>query len=182
MLHSEFHRHGGEVVCIGFLCDMPIEAGLLHDAAPLAQLAEKIVGEISVQQYGFQRMAELYTEEILLHINRRTGNKASAFQFAYVAEYLRSNCQNRIALAELAKQLHMSYEYFRHKFRASYGVFPQKFLMEARLSAAAQQLSETENSCTQIAANCGFSDSAQFSMMFRHKYGLTPTEYRRKNR
>lgn len=179
-LHSEFHRHAGEVICIGFSCDTSIEAGLLHNAAPLVQLAEKIVGEISVQHYGFQRMAELYAEEILLHIKRRTGSKSSAFQFEYVAEYLRSNFQNRIVLAELARQFHMSYEYFRHKFRESYGVSPQRFLMEARLNAATQQLTETEYSCTQIAVNCGFSDSSQFSMMFRHRYGLTPTEYRRK--
>lgn len=180
-LHSELHMQDGEVLCIGFLCDEAMTAEVRHDTMSLIQLAERVVHEISAQEYGFRRMAEIYLEEILIRIRREMGYEAATFRFEYVAEYLRSNFRGKISLAGLAKQLHMSYEYFRHRFRDNYGASPQKFLIEARLNAAAQQLIETDNSCTQIAENCGFSDSAQFSMMFRRRFGMTPTEYRRRD-
>lgn len=180
-LHSELHMQDGEVICIGFLCDEAMTAEVRHDSMSLIQLAERVVHEISAQEYGFRRMAEIYLEEILIRIRREMGYEAATFRFEYVAEYLRSNFRGKISLAGLAKQLHMSYEYFRHRFRDNYGASPQKFLIEARLNAAAQQLIETDNSCTQIAENCGFSDSAQFSMMFRRRFGMTPTEYRRRD-
>lgn len=180
-LHSELHMQDGEVLCIGFLCDEAMTAEVRHDSMSLIQLAERVVHEISAQEYGFRRMAEIYLEEILIRIRREMGYEAATFRFEYVAEYLRSNFRGKISLAGLAKQLHMSYEYFRHRFRDNYGASPQKFLIEARLNAAAQQLIETDNSCTQIAENCGFSDSAQFSMMFRRRFGMTPTEYRRRD-
>jgi bacterial regulatory helix-turn-helix proteins, araC family len=36
---------------------------------------------------------------------------------------------------------------------------------------------EPDRNCTQVALECGFSSSAQFSTMFREKYGITPKKY-----
>jgi AraC-like DNA-binding protein len=55
------------------------------------------------------------------------------------------------------------------------------FILDRRLDAAAKALAQGPNgrSITDLAFDCGFSDSAYFSRCFRHRYGASPREYRR---
>lgn len=43
---------------------------------------------------------------------------------------------------------------------------------------AAAELISTDDTITQIALRCGFSDSNYFKDVFKKKYGVTPREYR----
>lgn len=80
-LHSELHTRDGEVICIGFLCDEAMTAEVLHDTMSLVQLAERVDHEIGAQEYAFQRMAEIYLEEILIRIRRGNGIRGSDIPF-----------------------------------------------------------------------------------------------------
>lgn len=45
------------------------------------------------------------------------------------------------------------------------------------MEKAKKMLEEPDRNCTQVVLECGFSSSAQFSTMFREKYGITPKKY-----
>ncbi len=54
-----------------------------------------------------------------------------------------------------------------------------EYLVLIRLRSAAYELLSTDQSVTQIALHCGFSDSNYFKDAFKKKFGLTPRDYRR---
>ena len=57
------------------------------------------------------------------------------------------------------------------------------FILEARLEKAVARLTaERRGSITELAFDCGFSDSAYFSRCFRAHFGVSPRDYRQQRR
>ena len=56
---------------------------------------------------------------------------------------------------------------------------PFEYLMEYRLRMATVQLTETDQSVSQISYDCGFSSPSYFGKEFRAAMGCTPVEYRK---
>lgn len=57
---------------------------------------------------------------------------------------------------------------------------PLGYLQSFRLQNACVRLAETEDSVTQIAADCGFSSLSYFGKVFHRAFGCTPVAYRAK--
>ena len=74
----------------------------------------------------------------------------------------------------LARELGVSYSWFRHTFAAHTGLSPHQYLLEFRLVRARSLLTETEFSVKEIATQTGFEDEFYFSRLFRQKLNLTP--------
>ena len=99
--------------------------------------------------------------------------------FDYIIHYIKENFHEKIILADCARQLNLSYDYFQHKFKALTGFSPRQFLLMQRLAASEKMLAAGNLSCTKIAYLCGFSSSAQYSAIFKREYGLTPLQFRK---
>ena len=119
--------------------------------------------------------------EMFIYINRASNvnNKISATNFEYIINNMDEKYTQKLYLPEYAKQLNISYDYFRHKFKEITGYSPQQYIMNKRLETAIELLSSTNSSCTEISEKCGFSDSAQFSKMFKEQYNMSPRQYRK---
>lgn len=48
-----------------------------------------------------------------------------------------------------------------------------------RINASVNLLENSDDSCTEIAYRCGFLTSAQFSYIFKKKFGLSPLQYKK---
>ncbi|OZI51975.1 response regulator [Bordetella genomosp. 5] len=81
-------------------------------------------------------------------------------------------------LAELARKVGTYEKKLSLAFRRQLGKTVFEHLRDARLDRAQQLLSDTRLSVTDIAAETGFSNAANFATAFRKKAGLTPTEFR----
>lgn len=57
-----------------------------------------------------------------------------------------------------------------------------QYLREYRMEKAAVALSRTDTSVTEIALEAGFTNPGKFAEGFKRRYGMTPTQYRIKNR
>jgi len=182
--HSEHHEADGEVCCIEFTVDISLPHGLFHDGDhTLWPLIDSILQECQEQSYGYRDMIAYQLAALLLSIerlSRKGGGEDRGRNLAYAVAYLDNNYHEKIRLAALAEGMHISYDYFRHRFVALTGLSPQQYLIRTRLCAAAELLRASELNCTEIALRCGFSGSAQFSALFKHAYGLTPSEFRKK--
>ena len=93
---------------------------------------------------------------------------------------LEQNCNEHFSLASLAEEYHMSVCYLSHLFKKVTGYPLMQYLTICRLSKARQLLSETNMSITEIVYNTGFTDSSNFSRLFKREMKLTPNEYRKK--
>ena len=88
------------------------------------------------------------------------------------------------SVARWAGSLGISERYLRQLFQSS-SRSPAQYLWAQRLERAASALREPgcrQQSITDIALGCGFSDSAHFSHSFRQAFGMSPRQYRLANR
>ena len=98
---------------------------------------------------------------------------------SYISEHL---SDPGLCNRQLAEVLGISEVYLRKLFLARYGTTPRQYILDARLSAAKQRLTDTNMQVTEISEACGFSSVYHFCRAFKEKVGMTPTQYARQNR
>jgi AraC-like DNA-binding protein len=79
---------------------------------------------------------------------------------------------------ELSAALFMSRMNLYRKMQATLGVKPADYLRNKRLDLAERLLRETDEAITAISEQTGFKNRRSFSMAFKEKYGISPTEFR----
>lgn len=67
------------------------------------------------------------------------------------------------------------------KMKMLVGISPMELIKNIRLEKAAELIKEGSDNFTQIAYQTGFNDSQYFSKCFKQSYGMTPTEFKKKN-
>ena len=181
--HNEIHHADSEVICLEFSGADHLQFGFYSDPSHrIHRVLKELLGEAKKQTYGYEDMLNIKLNELLLHILRNETNIPTTKNFAYIINYIQENFHDHISLADCAKQLNISYDYFQHKFKTLTGYSPQQFLIEQRLQASKKMLAEHNLNCTEIAYRCGFCTCAQFSALFKKRYGLTPLQYRKQSR
>lgn len=186
-LHSEVHNVCGEVIYFNITgggADM-ITDGLYKPGnfAVLKKIALNIYRESRAPQYSFKMLLSAMTGEFLALMARElVTKKYNGADIERAQDYLKSRCCERLDMKAVAEMYGFGYESFRHKFKKICGMSPKEYVIYNRLLCSCDLLGDTEKPCTEVALECGFSDSAQFSKMFRQRFGMMPTEYRRNNR
>ncbi len=99
-------------------------------------------------------------------------------QVLEAARYINEHFRQQISSPEIAAAAGFSPNYLSRKFREAAGIGIHEYLVFVRLRSAALELISTDHSVTEVATNCGFSDSNYFKDAFKKKYGITPREYR----
>jgi AraC-like DNA-binding protein len=82
---------------------------------------------------------------------------------------------------QLAEMCGCSLRHFRRMFRAQFKTSIRAKQTELRLAKARQLLTETDDKTSTIAYAAGYRHLGFFNMMFKKKFGMTPTEWRRRN-
>ncbi|MDA3644610.1 AraC family transcriptional regulator [Saccharopolyspora indica] len=82
----------------------------------------------------------------------------------------------------LARIAHVSPGYFNRRFRAVFGETPHRYLQRRRVERAMWLLREDARSVTEICFAVGFSSLGTFSRTFHDIVGVSPTDYRERNR
>lgn len=182
--HVERLESDGEILFIGFHADQMLPeqcSGIYADKSirVLPQL-EAILREYKGQHTGYKMAAEAFLQLFLVeHLRENKKDSKECRDLNYVKTYLEQYYGQRIDFRGLALQTGYSYDYFRHVFKSRYGLSPQEYLIDIRLEQAKNMLQCTSLSCTQIAASCGFSNSAQMTMMIKRKFCKTPMALRK---
>lgn len=96
-----------------------------------------------------------------------------------VMAYIENNFRNPIDEVSLAEKFGFSSTYFSRVFRKYTDISYKEFLTKTRLSAAKQQLLETDRCVTDIAMDCGFSDVRGLIGAFRKYENITPAKFRK---
>lgn len=92
--------------------------------------------------------------------------------------HIETNYTEKISLDELAKKSHLSKRHFLRIFNDCIGRSPIDHLMHVRIQKSAELLKYTDRTITDIAFDCGFSDSNYFTRCFRKIMGQTPRQYK----
>jgi len=96
-----------------------------------------------------------------------------------LAQIMENNFCYNLKLEEYADLTHRSLSSFKRDFQYQFGEAPGKWLQKRRAQHAANLISNTQMSITQIAFESGFEDLSHFSRTFKKIMGVNPTEYKK---
>ena len=93
-------------------------------------------------------------------------------------EFIQDNYYRPIKVRDIAEYTCLNRSYLTSIFQKYLKMPPQKFLMEFRITKAADLLYDTDLPIGNIAYSCGYTDPLSFSKAFRKVKGISPKEYR----
>ncbi|MBO5911862.1 MAG: helix-turn-helix domain-containing protein [Clostridia bacterium] len=154
------------------------------------RLAFEIEQELEAKEPEYQLMVHNKVYEILVilvrHLGYGAGQSVTAEEYRHIKaarkaiDYINRHLSEELSLDGLAKMVDLSPNYFSHIFKKTAGISLWDYITSKRIELAMAMLhDQTDRNMLDIAADCGFNNSANFNKMFRKVTGLTPTEFRR---
>jgi len=149
---------------------------------PLVKLLADAVNDPdpAAQLYG-DGLAVAITARLFAHQPERGADSRglAPWQLRKVTDYLDAQLPKRIELAELAALAGLSQSHFSRAFKASTGMAPYRWQLDARIRRAQALLIDTHASLDQVAEATGFADTVHFGRTFRKLTQVTPAAWRR---
>ena len=108
--------------------------------------------------------------------------KLAPWRVRRVEAYVEAHLAEPIRVADLADLVGVSLGYFHRAFQLTLGKTPLEFITERRVQHAMQCLQRDDAPIAAIAIRVGFASPAHFSRLFRQYAGVSPSEFRCKNR
>jgi AraC family transcriptional regulator len=99
-------------------------------------------------------------------------------KLSLVLEYIESNLDRNVTLAELAGLVELTPRYFCEVFRRAMGRPPHQYQIEQRIERAKSLLHQPYMPLIDIALRVGFSSQSHLNVYFRRIVGVTPARYR----
>jgi AraC-like DNA-binding protein/thioesterase domain-containing protein len=103
----------------------------------------------------------------------------AAWQANRALKYIEVNLGSKMAIREIADYVALSKSHFSRAFKRSLGSAPMAYVASRRVERARLMLTSTQESLTDIALACGFSDQPHFNRLFRRAVGMSPGRWRR---
>ena len=104
------------------------------------------------------------------------------WQMRKVRQYIEAGLSGPIRVDGLAAIARLSCSHFSRAFKASYGTTPATYVSSRRVELAKQIMLDTTNPLCQVGLDCGFTDQAHLSRVFRRWTGQSPSAWRREHR
>lgn len=147
------------------------------------QLIHDLKRETEQRNPGYRVMAKGVFMQLAVTLSRAysakpTEESIDLLRIGAAIAHIETNFAEKISLDELAKKSHLSRRHVTRIFQESIGRSPIDHLIQVRCRNAAELLKRTDRSITEIAFDCGFSDSNYFTRCFRKTMNLTPNQYR----
>lgn len=97
-------------------------------------------------------------------------------------EWMKEKINTNPTLNDLAGYAHMSVTHFCNLFRIQTGFSPMEYFNHLKVQQACQTLAFTPKAIKEIADELSFTDQYYFSRMFSRFMGMSPSEYRKRNK
>ena len=115
-------------------------------------------------------------------IRLKKGGRLRDFYVHEALNYIEQNFHNDISVEDIADNCGLNRSYFGKIFKESTGRTPQEFLLNYRMTKAAELLKLTKLSVSDISNAVGYDNPLHFSRAFKHVFGIPPREWRNQNR
>lgn len=134
-------------------------------------------------QESRHRLRELFKQVKQLYPRDLAANQSDAKFIRRVMDLVEENMADcEFDLETLSRKLAVSRRQLFRKLRAAAGCSPNTFIRTLRLQRAAQLLTESQMTVTEITYAVGFSDLKYFRTIFREYYGVSPGEYLKRSK
>ena len=139
-----------------------------HEKSPIRQiglgmiLLDEIVQSSKTKiESGNKRLRDFYIKEAMGFIDR--------------------NYQRDVSVEEIAAASGLNRSYFGKLFKEAMGFSPQQYLIQYRMTKAAELLKGSRIPVGEVARSVGYENQLHFSRAFKNTYGISPSQYRAKH-
>jgi two-component system response regulator YesN len=101
---------------------------------------------------------------------------------SYVQNHIRENLGGDLSLTALSELVYLNASYLSRRFKEITGKNLTDTILEVRMEEACRLLKNTAGRVKNIAAELGYESAAHFSRIFKREMGVTPQEYRDKQK
>lgn len=159
----------------------PLEQAPFAGSPRLLAISRRMAVELAGPDDGAARlMVESLLLEALGEFDRSAGHPARVEAWlARAREFVHAHACESFGLEALARAVDRHPVHVARSFRAAYGMSAGEMTRTLRLARAARLLRETDCPIARIAGDCGFTDQAHLTRLFRAAYGITPARHRR---
>lgn len=149
-------------------------------------IIEMLQSNTSSSTHQFRLQGLLYSFFSILardiHIMPSSDSEGDNIYIHRAVEFIHNNYSNNIQVTDIACYVCIDRSYLYTLFRRILNQSPQDYLTNYRLTRAAELLSVSDLPVGGVALSCGYQDPLVFGKAFKAKKGLTPSQYRKKNR
>jgi AraC-like DNA-binding protein len=103
----------------------------------------------------------------------------AAHQLRKILLYIEENLEKSLTIEDLATLIALSPTHFARAFRESTGQPPHRYITALRLDRSRDALQHPGVTLAEVATRYGFSDHSHFTRLFKDRFGITPSSYRR---
>lgn len=177
--YNKIYQKPGYGICIFFSSAYPLydEAKIYYlQDNRLAQLFNDILRAFRSSN-GLEVKSLFYKILMQLDLSESEKDRGS---FSDVISYIDNNIRSSyIDISELAAIYGCSADYFRHKFRSTFGISPKKYILMQKLNIAKDLLLNSSLNIESIASQVGFLDNNYFTRFFKKEIGCSPSQFRK---
>ena len=162
---------------------VPLPASIAGFTPPEEGFSEELM--VSYLQLHLNELLlylQTYPMEKLKESAPKTHSRREAEAIKAVRRQMAEDLSKRPSLRELARAHYMSETKLKRLFKEVYGKPPGRYMADLRMDRAKALLDETELPVSEIAGMLGFSGSGNFSVAFKAAHGMSPREYRNRDR
>ena len=158
--------------------------GVSHD---YPWIYNQMIRELQIQRVNYEDMISLYMHHIFISINRyikegRETKNNTISDVERAAHYFKENYNKQISIEQYAEEHLMSVNWFIHSFKNVMKMSPMQYIIALRISTAKGYLENSTKNIAEISYEIGYENPLYFSRLFRKNTGMTPTEYRKRNK
>ncbi|MDV4166880.1 AraC family transcriptional regulator [Rhodovulum sp. FJ3] len=169
--------------------DVALADVLRTDDPVMTQAMEMISNEARAAGLGGALYVDSIARGLIIHLLRRYAEirapearnegALTRAQERIITEFIDANLASQMDLKCMADVLGLTPCLFARQFRRSFGRPPYAYVTAQRLERARKLLATTSEPIKGIALDCGFSDQAHLTRMFRAAFEETPAVFRR---
>ena len=177
-------REYGESICITFVGDTVFPTVTIDctDNPEIKNLFRKLIalGNLASDYNALKASAIMY--EIFAYMSKKENadyvSPDIRGKISEIHSFIYENYKKEIPdSSELSAKCGITPKYFRTLFKKMYGLTPTQYIIELRLNAAAELLSEGILGVGEVAEAVGFSDVYYLSKLFKKHFLSSPKNY-----
>ncbi|MBD5513189.1 MAG: AraC family transcriptional regulator [Lachnospiraceae bacterium] len=153
--------------------DSPMEASL----ADSSLVTDDLTSQLYIKSSLLYILATLSDHRLFTPTEKNLDKRIESVKT--VLTYIKDNYQDKIYIADLAKQVNLNEQYFCRLFKKAIGRSPMEYINEYRIMQTRRLLEESDLSVTEICLECGYNNLGNFLREFRKYTGTTPAQYRK---
>ena len=147
----------------------------------------QIIRELQVQRVNYEDVIKLFMHHIFLTISRyikegRQAKNETISDIERAVHYFNENYNKPISIEQYAQEHLMSVNWFIHSFKEVMNVPPMRYIVSLRIAAAKGYLENSDKNINEISNIVGYENALYFSRLFKKHTGMTPSEYKKKNK